>query len=386
MMRLGQSSCRARRGSAAATIGACPRTLRFVAPVLGIASVLGCTDLDGLPARASHESRLPFADLEFVDFGQVVLRQNESSLLVSVDNLDIRDDGLLLITDRDQPAVLLFDSSGSPIPMSSPAARRDAPPYASPYDAVFLDRDRIAVSDFPPWIVVLNMADHSVDFSFPLDQEIWSPRLHAHDSVFIVEKTDTHAPGAAFFEYSFDGSIVRAFHHHVQHVLDLPAYWGSAGYHHHLAIAPNHFFVASSMFYPMHRYNTSTLSVAEFGTAPPSFRHPRRPRSGEFIGAGRAFQSFLRSFTTVTSLWVVAANFLVVEHWDLDPSEFGYQKASYRADIYALPSLTKVAEDVPLPGKILFARDHLVVLSNAPPTGAWTLSNLAIREKSGGST
>lgn len=359
--------------------------VRFVAPVLGIAGVLGCTDLDGLPARASHESRLPFAEFEFVDVGQVVLRQNESSSLVSVDNLDIRDDGLLLITDRDQPAVLLFDSSGSPIPMSSPAAIRDAPPYASPYDAIFLDRDRIAVSDFPPRIVVLNMADHSVDFSFPLDQEIWSPQLHAHDSVFIVEKTDTHAPGAAFFEYSFDGSIVRAFHHHVQHVLELPPYWGSAGYHHHLAIAPNHFYVASSMLYPMHRYNASTLSVTEFGTAPSSFRHPRRPRAGEFIGAERAFQLFLRSFTKIRSLWVVADNFLIVEHRDLDPSEFGYQKASYRADIYALSSLTKVSQDVPLPGKILFARDHLVVLSNAPPTGAWTLSSLAIREKKGGS-
>ena len=199
----------------------------LVAHVLGIASVLGCTDMDGLPVQASQVSRLAFAELEFVEVGQVVLRQTESSSLVSVDNLDMRDDGLLLITDRDQPAVLLFDSSGTPIPMSSPRRSTGrAAPYESPYDAVFLDRNRIAVSDFPPRIVVLNMADHSVDFSFPLDQEIWSPRLHAHDSVFIVEKTDTHAPGAAFFEYSFDGSIVRAFHHHVQHVLDLPAYLG----------------------------------------------------------------------------------------------------------------------------------------------------------------
>ena len=311
------------------------------------------------------------------EMSRLQLRPAPDVELLSVSNIDVSGGGQLVVTDRDQRSLWLFDSLGAMVgpDMSSMV------PYNDPFDAVFLDEDHVVVADFPPRVLVVRTADLHVERSFELSQEIYSPRIHLRDSVVIVEKTDTHDPGAAFVEYSLDGRILREFHHTVEHVTTLPPYWGASGYHHHLAVGDSNYFVASSMEHALHRYDSRTLAQVAFGSPPSGYRAPREPQRGEFTpdAAGRAaFERFLRSFTLTSSIWVVADSLLLVERRDLDPDELGYQRASYQADIYHADTFETLAEGVSLAGPVRFAADRIAVLAAAPPQAPWTLQMLVV--------
>lgn len=297
--------------------------------------------------------------------------------ILSVSNVDVSGTGRLLVTDQDQRSLWLFNPQGEMVgPDVSSAA-----PFNDPFDAVFLDEGRIVVADFPPRILVMRTSDLQVERSFDLSQDTPSPRIHLGDSVVVVEKTDTHNPGAAFAEYAYDGRILREFHHEVEHVTRLPSYWEAAGYHHHLAVGAGYYFVAPSMGYPLHRYDARTLAHSVFEVPPSGYRTPREPERGEFTpdAAGRAaFERFLREFTLTSSTWVVADSLLLVERRELDPDELGYRKASYQADIYHAETFTRLAEGIPLSGPVRFAADRVAVLADGPPQAPWTLQWLVV--------
>ena len=358
-------------------------------PGLGLAILcVGCVPDSGSEGKANAEAGSPDSvaspnSVALTEVSRLQLRPAPGVELLSVSNVDIDGEGYLLVTDQDQRSLWLFDRLGN---MVGPDMSRGAP-YNDPIDAVFLDEHRIVVADFPPRLLVVSTLDLQVERSFELIQDTPSPRIHVRDSVVVVEKTDTHDPGAAFVEYSTNGRTLREFHNAVEHVTRLPSYWEAAGYHHHLAVGAGYYFVASSMGYPLHRYDSRTLAHSAFGAPPSGYRAPREPQRGEFTpnAAGRAaFERFLREFTLTSSIWVVADSLLLLERRDLDPDELGYRKAGYQADVYHAETLTRLAEGISLSGPIRFSADRVAVLAAGPPQAPWTLQWLVI--ESGGAS
>jgi hypothetical protein len=138
--------------------------------------------------------------------------------------------------------------------------------------------------------------------------------------------------------------------------------------------------VASSFFYPLERYTLTGSHVGPWGEAPASWIPPTRPERGQFVGPGGIEKAgeWLGGFTVITGVEAYRREHLIVQHgrhvpeaMDLFAMEFG------NIDVYDR-SGRKIFEDVPAPGRVLRAGEHIYILLAEPPD-PWTIGVYDIR-------
>lgn len=134
-------------------------------------------------------------------------------------------------------------------------------------------------------------------------------------------------------------------------VLETP-YWTSV-FRRLGAMGGGRTFVATSLCYPIFVYDEAGHLQDSLGSPPPSWRQARRPKPGEFPPErGNDWNAYLRSFTVLEALAVVADSVLVVSHGQLvGRGEEPYRLVPTTVDVYV--GQRKIATDLPSPGALV---------------------------------
>ncbi|HEX2210415.1 MAG TPA: hypothetical protein VHG93_22240, partial [Longimicrobium sp.] len=183
--------------------------------------------------------------------------------------------------------------------------------------------------------------------------------------------------GAEFGFLGRDGGFTPF--HSWDPVLLANRYWRNVAVD-HVAGTVDGLLVAGSMQYPLWRYSADGAKRTPLGTPPPSWHEPTPMRPGP--ADLRTTARWLRSFTVIAGVHALADGTVVVAHGRYNPRSDRRMTEIFRIHPYAVdvygPGGRKLAEDVALPGPVLYA-DSLLYLQTAQPPDAWTVSRYRLR-------
>jgi hypothetical protein len=142
-----------------------------------------------------------------------------------------------------------------------------------------------------------------------------------------------------------------------------------------LAVGEHAILVASSLRYPMWRYTIDGSERTEFGQPPASWRQPMPMPSGPQDLQQTA--EWLKTFDIIAGIHALTSGHVLVSHGRYDPAPEGGMRAllrtyPYGVDIYDAEGV-KLAEDLPLPGRIMHGDSLVYVLTGEPETG-WEIT------------
>ncbi|HSH44751.1 MAG TPA: hypothetical protein VK966_02790, partial [Longimicrobiales bacterium] len=136
-------------------------------------------------------------------------------------------------------------------------------------------------------------------------------------------------------------------------------------------------------FYPLHLYDADGRHLRDFGEPPPSWRPPGRPERGAFIGleGWDRLEEWLHAMTVISSVAIYRDSAILVVHAEPEPQPTSiYAQTDTLLDVYSIEG-EKLLEDVPVPGRVLEAKDYLYVLEAEPPAG-WVVGVYRLRTES----
>jgi len=156
-------------------------------------------------------------------------------------------------------------------------------------------------------------------------------------------------------------------------------YWGST-FSMPIAASSTLLATAISLAYPVYLYDGEGRLVDSLPLPPPSYRPTPTLAPGALTGPEvvQTRKEWLGSFEIIGNLAVVDDSLLVVTHGRLaTTSTDRFQESHYAIDVYHLPSMRKVAEDLDLPpgSVVLGGGTALYVLIKQPPE-PWTIVRL----------
>ena len=337
----------------------------------------------GLPAPRGSPGQLPFDSVFTLD-GIVELEEPDTAIVARIDDLAISSSGNLGIPDRTSSQVRIYDPDGR---LLANLGRFGAGPgeFDGPHQVVFGSDGSLLVAEIRAPRLTRFRSDFSLDTVLSLDGAWYGVALAMLDDNIVVghERGPKAADSAFFAVYSPSGHRMRAFHRLNPLVFEVPYWWSTLinletpGVF--LAVGDSILVTGNALTYPLSRYAKDGTLQDSIGYPPPSWLDASRPEYGEFRGQNQLqlFQQWIRTFTTIATVEIYRGSILLVSHRQLDPAEIAYREASYSADLYRVDG-TKMWEDVPLPGRLLGARDYVYVLLKEPPE-PWTIGRYRLR-------
>lgn len=338
------------------------RVLRAAVLVASVA-LHACSEMPGAAQRWVE----PAFDRVFRLESQVVLDDRPEATIGRMGDLLVVPDRGLYVADAFSNRILRFTSEGEFVDATGRLG--DGPGEFERPRGLLLEPDStILVHDVTQRITRLSLSLDLLDVR-RLDVPNFVGGAHRVGDDLVVRFVEPRAPGDNFGVLGSDGAIVRTFDPKRPEPREVP-YW-SAVWAVHLAVGTDRLFVADNMLYPLRVLSRGGELLDSLGTPPGSWRQASRPERGEFAGVRQAeARSWTRSFTRIRSLSLLDERWLVVEHED--PRGPYPEDALHRADLYDAGTLTKVAEDVTLPGPVVSA-DGCLWIALARPPEPWTL-------------
>lgn len=346
---------------------------------LAVVGLLAC-GAPGDEGAGRSRPAAPAFDAVFTLIERIALEEPDSALITALDELAVDRGGRLLIAEPAAGEARIYARDGRLLRRLG--RRGDGPgEFRRPMSATFGPGGSVYVSDTGSPRVTRFASGPMLDTVFPLAQAFFGGPLRSVPGGVVVFAM-RHGPGALLFDvYDAHGRPRSRFHRLHPLIGEVPG-WLSAA-RSRVAVGAGSIFVAENLFYPIVRYDPSGTPLDSLGTPPPSWRPASRPEPGRFQGpeAWSRFALWRRSFTTIAALGVYRDSLLLVAHEALDPRVVAYEEASYRLDIYSLrPALTKLAEDVRLPGPLLQAGEAVYLLLGRPPEAdAWTMGRYELK-------
>lgn len=352
-------------------------------PVVPFALVLegfvGCGDgSEGIPAMGP--SAPPFDEI-FTLEARIELEEADSALITMVPSLDVDELGRLLIPEPTAGEARIYDPDGRLL--NRLGRRGDGPgEFQRPAAAVFGPGGAVYVSDIGSPRITRFAPGLEIDTTFELKRAHFGGPMEVVPGG-IVSFAMRAGPDALIYDvYGHDG-VRRASFHRLHPLIRTDPGWISAA-RGRLAVGGGRIFVAENLLYPVYRYDFAGRPVDSLGGPPPSWRPVSRPEHGTFQGplGWSRFARWRRTFTTIAGLGIHRDSLLLVAHEALDPDVIAYEEATYRLDVYSLGAgVTKLYEDIPLPGRLLHVGDRLYLLLGQPPElGAWTLGRYRMED------
>lgn len=340
--------------------------------VLGVATS-GCVEASersGAGATAPHRD---FSEI-FTEVRTIILEERDTAMISRMPHrgIDIASDGRIVMGDPAQMKIRIYSPEGA---LLQTAGRLGEAPgeYSNMITGLlFLPDGSLLATDSGNRRITRLRPDLSVDTTFTHPEVLVAGGLRRLPGGNLLFHALPAYPREFFDILTPDGKrVLHSFHEHSDH-WEIP-YWGSAGGQQY-AVGGGGIFVANALSFPLYFYSPEGELLKTFGSPPPSWRPPSRPQPGDFGGIGGGnIEDWYRTFTRISEMHVVADSVLLVSVTSLDPDEMRYRVTSYRADLYDLDG-RKRYEDVALPGRPIFAADHLYIILTEPPDGPWTLA------------
>lgn len=345
---------------------------RLIPFALALPGLAGCGEgSDGVPVV--RPSRPAFDEI-FVLEARIELEETDSALITTVPSLDVDELGRLLVPEPTVGEVRIYDREGRLL--NRLGRRGDGPgEFQRPAAAVFGPGGSVYVSDIGSPRITRFAPGLELDTTFELNGAHFAGPIEVLPGG-IVSFAMRAGPEALIYDvYGHDG-VRRASFHRLNPLIRTDPGWISAA-RSRLAVGDGHIHVAENLLYPVHRYDFAGRRVDSVGTPPPSWRPASRPEPSAFRGprAWSRFARWRRTFTTIVGLGIHRDSLLLVAHEALDPNVISYEEPTYRLDLYSLrPVVTKLYEDLPLPGRLLHVGARLYLLLGRPPElSAWTV-------------
>ena len=335
-------------------------------PVFLLAVLLGLAGCNETPARAATGQT---ADA-FTEVSRVALDTSVVATIGRINDL-LMLSNQVVVADAMTDRILTFTSDGQ---FKRAAGRRGDGPgeFRTPL-ALLEDRDgSILVSQLSKRLTRLTP---DLDLVGVYDTDA---------SVYIADLTMV-GNRVTFFDGSYrkegenyvlwDGAAGRVASFDPQSEFASVPYWNAA-WTTHIAVGSDGIFVADNMVYPIRHYTLAHELVDSVGYPPPSWRQARQPEAAEFAGPGQqGAEDWLRSFTVIDGLYALDDGWLIVTHRDR-VNEYDTDDI-LRADLYrTTPNMSKVWEDIPLPGPIVTAEGSCAWTVVAYPPQPWTIACL----------
>jgi hypothetical protein len=302
---------------------------------------------------------------------RIELEEPDTAVISEIRTIDVSPDGRIVIPGRQQSQVRIYAADGR---LLRSLGRRGEGPgeFKRPQSAAFAHDGRIFVVDVSQRLTRF-APSLELDTILRLQDTEFGGDVQAAGDTLVVGLVHPLRPGHEFAFYSFDGEWLGGFHD--QNPLVRVPYWVGPWVE-YLAVGRRFMYVAESMVYPLYRYSRDGTAADTFGAPPPSWIQASKPQPGQFMGASamQRYERWLRTFTTIAGIFLYRDSLLLVQHEKLDPDVRAYREATYRIDIYDVASepVTKLYEDIPVPGRILEGGDHIYVLVATPPPG-WAI-------------
>lgn len=186
--------------------------------------------------------------------------------------------------------------------------------------------------------------------------------------------------GSEGFQYAIlsDSSVEAELHPRNPLVMSVP-YWSNF-VRDFAAVLGEDIIVASSFFYPLERYTLAGEHVGPWGGPPASWIPPTKPERGQFVGPRgiEKTREWMAGFTVITGIEAYRHQRLIVQHGRHAPDVMNlFAREFGNIDIYDR-SGRKIFEDVPSPGRVLRAGEHVYILLAEPPD-PWTIGIYDLR-------
>jgi hypothetical protein len=330
--------------------------------------LIGCAGVD-TEEQWVVELRLdPFA---------VALEDSDTAFVGNLLNeraIDVSPTGMIAVADRITARVLVYHPDGS---LRAVTGRYGDGPgeFRAPARLTWVGNDELWVMDVLPRITVFDSnlrltTIHNLEFG-----DFGTGVQFARDRVVVSMMIHPRIEADRIATLGMEGVRLHSFLDVDPRAWDVPFLGGL--YVPYFRVVGDTVFAGSNLTYPIHIFNLEGDSLGTFGAPPPSFIEPRTPELGEFNRPpGRsAYEAWVRSFGTISSLWVVQDSLVVVEHRYLDPEDLPY----YRMDVYERSTLRKIAEDVELPGMIATTHEDRLWLLTGQPPEPWTFSTFELQ-------
>jgi hypothetical protein len=340
------------------------------------------------PAAACGRSPEPlhgsFEDL-FEPVMRVVLEEPDSAPLTGIRSFSPAPDGRFLVVDRGRPQVRVFGPDGELLRI---IGRFGSGPgeFRRPRDARIDDSNHLLVADAHNALLTRFDPGMDYDTAFALPGMTVYELGFAAGRLFSILWNEPVEPDAGhnFLAaiVSSDGALVAGFHPVDSLIWQVP-YWTSVA----LPVGASgedRIAIGNRLFYPLHLYDANGRHLKDFGTPPPSWRQPTRPERGAFIGPEgfTKLEKWLRDMTIISRIGVYRDSAIVVVHAVPQPSVTSLgAKMDTLLDIYAMDG-AKIAEDIPVPGRVLRIEDRMYILEATPPE-PWTVGVFRLRASVG---
>jgi hypothetical protein len=342
--------------------------------------LVGCgEDSGGVPSAAPSS---PAFDEVFALEARIELEETDSALITALPALDVDQLGRLLVPEPAAGEARIYDPSGRLLRRLG--GRGDGPgEFHRPAAAVFDPGGSVYVSDTGSPRITRFTPGLELDTTFVLDGAHFGGPIEVLPGGVVSFAMRTGPDALIYDVYGHDGQRRWSFHRLHPLVRTDPA-WISAA-RSRLAVGHDRIYVAENLLYPLQRYDFAGRHIDSVGTPPPSWRAASRPEPGAFQGppAWSRFARWRRTFTTIAGLGIYRDSLLLVAHEALDPDVITYEDPNYRLDVYSLgPAVTKLYEDIPLPGKLLHVGERLYLLLGRPPElPAWTVGRYHLEDR-----
>lgn len=355
-----------------------------VANAVAIVLLTGCSS-----GPDNEESASRSAEVDLVAAEQVLLDESDeayvSTLVHGYSRVAFARSGEIAVVDGAGRRLLLFDRSGSLLRWAG--REGDGPgEYRNIQHVAWDPEGRLWVSDNQR-ITVLDR-DLAVDTTFRVVGDAdYAGRMVAARGGMLVAEHGWPVEGPAVRRYDLSGQPGPV-------IFNVPPRDGEPyvlqQFRSRFHVVGDTVVVASSVSYPLYLHDLEGNLLGTFGTRPPSIGEMTYPGSGAFTGERQVDGAeWLRSFGTVSSIWVVHDSLIAVEHARRHPEPGGIPLWRFWMDVYDRWTLEKRLEDLPLPGFVVDVHDDLLwLLTDTPLTsdpvgGPWGMTGYRIQVERG---
>lgn len=331
-------------------------------------AALGCEEA-GSPNAVQFETSLQEID-------QVSLQESDSVFigrLVRSNQFAFSPTGGIAVADRMTSRLFIFESDGQ---LRATAGRDGDGPgeFRSLYQVAWDANGRLWAAEVNGRITIFDSA-LNLDTIFTT-QQVWMFGLQPAPGRMVSRVKRDSYQGNAIYTYALDGAPLDSMMMHDP--LARRPYIGQR-YMPVFRVMGDTILGASNLSYPLLLFTLSGDSIGSFGAPPPSIGTMRLPELGEFARDPRGATGWLESFGDISSVWVAHDTLVVVQHRRrLPDGDLTVPQLNFFADVYDRQTLSKLAEDVELPGFIVSTHEDLVwILTNEPPA-PWTLTGFRL--------
>jgi hypothetical protein len=258
-------------------------------------------------------------------------------------------DGRIGIADDEAGTVAMLVRDGSTV---QEIWTLRAPAFASPQGLAFLPDGRLVVIDASPTVRVFTVDGVlQREFSVPRAAALVSVAV-ARPDLIVLGVAHPRTDGHSVAVYTPDGCLKQQLVWR-EAVIRVP-YWSNV-LATHVATTDTLVIAAESLRYPIMLASLKSDHLAAIGAPGRGWRSVTRPNAGEFSGAGgrTRFETWRRSFTTISRVVSLGDTLMLVEHRNLDPDVLAMDKAHVTTDLYDIRTGAKLAEDVASPGSLV---------------------------------